>query len=73
MDLASLRQMFVAEGKGLWHQQRGNEGPTVDDPMAIPLHWVSTEWQLSDILTTDETRDVVEPGRAKLFPRGQDQ
>ena len=51
MEFASLRQMFMTEARGLWKRKKGESQPKVDDPMTIPLHWVSTEWQLSDILT----------------------
>ncbi|CAE7361444.1 GIP [Symbiodinium sp. KB8] len=51
IDLASLRQIFLNEAKGLWWRCRGDTEPTVDDPLAVPFHWVPSELQLSDILT----------------------
>ena len=51
IDLASLRQIFLNEAKGLWQKNRGDTAPSVDDPLVIPFHWVPSELQLSDILT----------------------
>ena len=51
IDLASLKQIFLNEGRGWWSRERGNDAPAVDDPLVIPFHWVPSGKQLSDVLT----------------------
>ena len=51
IDLAGLRQILRQEGQRQWELRNPGLEPTPTRPMKVPLHWVPTEWQMSDVLT----------------------
>ena len=51
LDLASIRRDLRGEAKGQWRKDHPGEEVRPDRPQRPPLHWLPTEWQLSDVLT----------------------